>query len=108
MIPRYIFFFFFSSRRRHTRFSRDWSSDVCSSDLGGGDDFVMALGERRRGGGKHGYPQDQRPDQDAQWATKTHDSLLFAGTGECTASPSKRKPTEYKSYESLVARGCWA
>src|SRR5690606_26013779 len=27
------FIFFFSSRRRHTRFSRDWSSDVCSSDL---------------------------------------------------------------------------
>src|SRR5690606_41076846 len=27
--------FFFSSRRRHTRFSRDWSSDVCSSDLPG-------------------------------------------------------------------------
>src|SRR5690606_39514686 len=25
---------FFSSRRRHTSFSRDWSSDVCSSDLG--------------------------------------------------------------------------
>src|SRR2546429_7317209 len=29
------FFFFFSSRRRHTRCSRDWSSDVCSSDLVG-------------------------------------------------------------------------
>src|SRR2546422_7990441 len=28
-----MFFFFFSSRRRHTRCSRDWSSDVCSSDL---------------------------------------------------------------------------
>src|SRR2546429_4944605 len=27
------YFFFFSSRRRHTRCSRDWSSDVCSSDL---------------------------------------------------------------------------
>src|SRR5215510_8892358 len=27
-------FFFFSSRRRHTRWPRDWSSDVCSSDLG--------------------------------------------------------------------------
>src|SRR5699024_11776555 len=26
--------FFFSSRRRHTRSKRDWSSDVCSSDLG--------------------------------------------------------------------------
>src|SRR5256884_2101498 len=30
---RFCFFFFFSSRRRHTRCSRDWSSDVCSSDL---------------------------------------------------------------------------
>src|SRR5687768_7505205 len=29
----FFFFFFFSSRRRHTRCSRDWSSDVCSSDL---------------------------------------------------------------------------
>src|SRR5207245_6895465 len=29
-------FFFFSSRRRHTRCYRDWSSDVCSSDLAGG------------------------------------------------------------------------
>src|SRR3712207_1132643 len=28
-------FFFFSSRRRHTRYWRDWSSDVCSSDLAG-------------------------------------------------------------------------
>src|SRR5438445_4415129 len=28
-----LFFFFFSSRRRHTRYWRDWSSDVCSSDL---------------------------------------------------------------------------
>src|SRR5438445_2186688 len=28
--------FFFSSRRRHTRYWRDWSSDVCSSDLAGG------------------------------------------------------------------------
>src|SRR3989442_11225253 len=29
----WLFFFFFSSRRRHTRCGRDWSSDVCSSDL---------------------------------------------------------------------------
>src|SRR5690606_8915931 len=33
-----LLFFFFSSRRRHTRFSRDWSSDVCSSDLDDRDD----------------------------------------------------------------------
>src|SRR2546429_4678266 len=32
-LARLSFFFFFSSRRRHTRCSRDWSSDVCSSDL---------------------------------------------------------------------------
>src|SRR5204863_2811281 len=31
----FFFFFFFSSRRRHTRSLRDWSSDVCSSDLTG-------------------------------------------------------------------------
>src|SRR5438105_15383797 len=29
----FVLFFFFSSRRRHTRSTRDWSSDVCSSDL---------------------------------------------------------------------------
>src|SRR5690606_40890985 len=33
VIPSWSAVFFFSSRRRHTRFSRDWSSDVCSSDL---------------------------------------------------------------------------
>src|SRR5438876_6541357 len=31
----FCFFFFFSSRRRHTRWTGDWSSDVCSSDLVG-------------------------------------------------------------------------
>src|SRR6266576_5636601 len=31
-----LIFFFFSSRRRHTRSLRDWSSDVCSSDLAAG------------------------------------------------------------------------
>src|SRR5690606_26560449 len=33
--------FFFSSRRRHTRFSRDWSSDVCSSDLTASGDIAV-------------------------------------------------------------------
>src|SRR2546422_7626724 len=39
-------FFFFSSRRRHTRCSRDWSSDVCSSDL-----FVIVDDDQICGGG---------------------------------------------------------
>src|SRR3712207_7705092 len=34
LMTSFVFFFFFSSRRRHTRYWRDWSSDVCSSDLG--------------------------------------------------------------------------
>src|SRR5207302_7150501 len=43
--------FFFSSRRRHTRFSRDWSSDVCSSDLGVRHDDIQpdATAERQHG-----------------------------------------------------------
>src|SRR5690606_39379901 len=52
--------FFFSSRRRHTRFSRDWSSDVCSSDLvrvlGRRRDRGGARGRSRRGGGLAGDP----------------------------------------------------
>src|SRR5690606_39363285 len=46
--------FFFSSRRRHTRFSRDWSSDVCSSDL------LFGI-----------WPQQQRPIQDLARHVKT-------------------------------------
>src|SRR5205814_4149117 len=38
------YFFFFSSRRRHTRCLSDWSSDVCSSDLG----TLRALQARRK------------------------------------------------------------
>src|SRR2546422_5155477 len=49
-------FFFFSSRRRHTRCSRDWSSDVCSSDLNIGS---IA--------GKISYPQ-RAPYASAKWA----------------------------------------
>src|SRR3989454_6955081 len=37
--------FFFSSRRRHTRLQGDWSSDVCSSDLGAAADFVREHAE---------------------------------------------------------------
>src|SRR6266542_4643584 len=40
--------FFFSSRRRHTRCYRDWSSDVCSSDLAG-DEAELNLGKCENG-----------------------------------------------------------
>src|SRR3712207_1675895 len=55
-----IIFFFFSSRRRHTRYWRDWSSDVCSSDLyallhasldASGSDFAGGVVRRFGAGG---------------------------------------------------------
>src|SRR3712207_9491587 len=39
--------FFFSSRRRHTRYWRDWSSDVCSSDLAWGFSARAMVGHHR-------------------------------------------------------------
>src|SRR5207245_4951498 len=42
-------FFFFSSRRRHTRCYRDWSSDVCSSDLSGSSRTAHIVGGDLRG-----------------------------------------------------------
>src|SRR5579883_2924487 len=68
----FFFFFFFSSRRRHTRFSRDWSSDVCSSDLGGHVADVPHEGRRRgrapRGPGREEprEPRDARVDRRAR------------------------------------------
>src|SRR6266542_786141 len=44
-------FFFFSSRRRHTRCYRDWSSDVCSSDLGKGEAVIVATWWQTENGG---------------------------------------------------------
>src|SRR5215469_8379630 len=51
---RMFFFFFFSSRRRHTRSLRDWSSDVCSSDLDVAEDAV-ADGRRLHPGSGHSF-----------------------------------------------------
>src|SRR5690606_40883430 len=61
-----VFFFFFSSRRRHTRFSRDWSSDVCSSDL-------VRLVSRAV----------QRIDEDGVWSEDEHvpADVILLGTG---------------------------
>src|SRR5437660_9701331 len=51
----FFFFFFFSSRRRHTRWPRDWSSDVCSSDLA-----THEWQPRRAGYGCKSRPRKQR------------------------------------------------
>src|SRR5207249_7672419 len=51
------FLFFFSSRRRHTRSKRDWSSDVCSSDLRSAARFLLP---RRRGRARFLFRQTRR------------------------------------------------
>src|SRR5437870_11838803 len=49
------FLFFFSSRRRHTRWPRDWSSDVCSSDLS-----AQGQAQAHRRAGDERYGGDRR------------------------------------------------
>src|SRR6266511_3627428 len=75
------FFFFFSSRRRHTRFSRDWSSDVCSSDLlFYGDSFH--LGYFPQGGESLGTALDAHTDLVAELArVKAAGHVLDVGCG---------------------------
>src|SRR6266436_743168 len=52
-------FFFFSSRRRHTRCSRDWSSDVCSSDLH--EQLVVEIAAEHTDGGDAGLAVTDEP-----------------------------------------------
>src|SRR5690349_22591404 len=61
----YLDVFFFSSRRRHTRSLRDWSSDVCSSDLDDAASLRTRAGDGRPhrrplrpGTGRHGRRRD--------------------------------------------------
>src|SRR5690349_24589424 len=55
-------FFFFSSRRRHTRSLRDWSSDVCSSDLAGANAKPPSLRVgTSRGTSKRAIAKKRRP-----------------------------------------------
>src|SRR5215510_15392970 len=69
----YRFCFFFSSRRRHTRWPRDWSSDVCSSDLlavrgawkkpfTGRADVILVVGFRFWSGEHFGEPPTWNAD----------------------------------------------
>src|SRR5207245_6937176 len=76
----FCFVFFFSSRRRHTRCYRDWSSDVCSSDL------VTCLDRRSRRRirpGRRLWPRAQR-------ARAPGGSSTIAGRSVGYSTPSSR------------------
>src|SRR2546422_9746133 len=71
-------FFFFSSRRRHTRCSRDWSSDVCSSDL-----FAYGLGNAlyfpfHVGASTVLYPSRPEPAKVLEVITRERPTLFYA------------------------------
>src|SRR3712207_7536487 len=70
--------FFFSSRRRHTRYWRDWSSDVCSSDL------AVAVGSQ-------GGLTDEQGDLSEMKRVLLVDSASAAGGGAFGVSSVDRK-----------------
>src|SRR2546421_4345144 len=84
------FFFFFSSRRRHTRSDRDWSSDVCSSDLAAGSlslfeaSFLVSLADH------HG-------------STNTHAAILV---DRFQFRPTLRPKQIVRSEERRVGKEC--
>src|SRR3712207_6893536 len=72
--------FFFSSRRRHTRYWRDWSSDVCSSDLVADGETLAVAGSPRvvhTPGHTFGHCALHLPDRD----------VLITGDALITRSP---------------------
>src|SRR3712207_7702002 len=84
-------FFFFSSRRRHTRYWRDWSSDVCSSDL-----FEIKGSGMRMGGGAKPFGVDAARvpslvrrliDGGAEW----RGFHIFAGSQALAARSEERR-----------------
>src|SRR5258707_14282303 len=70
-------FFFFSSRRRHTRYWRDWSSDVCSSDL------VLAAGPATRSAPCWAPPRARPSATGCPCSTRCAPNANKIGRGSC-------------------------
>src|SRR5207245_7239857 len=83
----FLFFFFFSSRRRHTRCYRDWSSDVCSSDLHGLK-LINMLGKA------------SRPD----FCFDLHEKKFYLEA--VSASPGNKPELNVRSEERRVGKEC--
>src|SRR5436305_12929776 len=93
------FCFFFSSRRRHTRCGRDWSSDVCSSDLQAG---AVVLATAYRG-------MDMRPDdQDCLDGLRSEERRVGK---ECrsrwTPPHQKKKQSEKPKAPHTICQHAW-
>src|SRR5690348_17634652 len=108
----YFFFFFFSSRRRHTRWTGDWSSDVCSSDLlvkrrrrafGRVDGAAAAAADARRGAvERHFQRAEARPRADHR--SEEHTSELQSPVHlvcRLLLEKKKNKKTDLKSRHQI-------
>src|SRR6266498_4339197 len=103
-----LFFFFFSSRRRHTRCGRDWSSDVCSSDLRSAVRQIEEWPENKRR--RHGYAL-----ADADWhegvigivasrlVERYHRPVVLIAGGEDAWKGSGRSIGSFDLHEALAA-----
>src|SRR5690606_41207261 len=80
-----------SSRRRHTRFSRDWSSDVCSSDLGA--NFLIEKAPRAT---TNGQRQPERSAVSLDWG--------FEGTPEEEIEETPHEEEEVRAEETEPRR----
>src|SRR5690606_40069957 len=94
-----------SSRRRHTRFSRDWSSDVCSSDLSICRQISFEMSS--------GYPDALQWSKNLSWISSRcflllylPDIILLRTSASARSSPPKWWPIFIRSEERRVGKGC--
>src|SRR5690348_14203831 len=97
------FFFFFSSRRRHTRWTGDWSSDVCSSDL---VRFARAVESRAGGDCEHAneFSAKQEPVQDRASVIALHRSVVTAGAVKVAGDFDFLAPADIMRKQPYLAR----
>src|SRR5690606_40531049 len=94
-------YFFFSSRRRHTRFSRDWSSDVCSSDL---DDRFFQFGNAVHGGVFRRLTALDRLDRGLLDVVGRIEIRFARSEADDVTARSEEHTSELQSRENLVCR----
>src|SRR6266850_6328647 len=90
-----ICFFFFSSRRRHTRLQGDWSSDVCSSDLGAENASNLGRGDYDNPSYEEDCGTENDHEEDRDYRQQWPELLLWQGE-RC------RRPSRGQLGEQLV------
>src|SRR5690606_39278276 len=99
--------FFFSSRRRHTRFSRDWSSDVCSSDLD--RSAPSRMGGRRRSAHSRSNSDNSSGEYVRERGSSSGTEASEWSTPTTPVSRKKSHPPQVRAVAEVASRsGSWA